>query len=85
MSANVTLPSVKDHHRSVMTHLVDVSYECAKRLIMFAPCKHSDIDPMPTWLLKKCAVILSPYLSLIYIHNSRILTSVYQCQLQNIL
>jgi len=65
-TANAPSPSFKDHHRSVMTRLVDVSDECVERLIMSAPCKHSDIDPMPTWLLKKCAVILPLYLALLF-------------------
>jgi len=65
-TANAPSPSFKDNHRSVMTQLVDVSDECVERLIMAAPCKHSDMDPMPTWLVKKCAVILSPYLALLF-------------------
>jgi len=39
-------------------HLVTAEDAC--RLISRAPCKHCDLDPAPTWLIKRAADVLAP-------------------------
>ena len=40
-----------------------VTEETVTQLIMNAPCKHSQVDPLPTWLLKQCVSLLAPFLT----------------------
>jgi len=44
-------------------------------LIAAAPCKHFDMDPLPTWLLKKCSNIFDPYLAALF--NLSLASSVF--------
>ena len=39
--------------------------EDACRLISWAPCKHCDLDPAPTWLIKRAAGVLAPVVAAI--------------------
>jgi len=34
-------------------------------VIMKLPCKHSQLDPLPTWLLKRCVWLLAPFLTVL--------------------
>ena len=40
-----------------------VTVESTAQLVMKAPCKHSQLDPLPTWLLKQCVMLLAPFLT----------------------
>ena len=44
-------------------------------LIRLAPSKHSDLDPLPTWLLKQCSQALAPYLTALF--NLSIVTATF--------
>jgi hypothetical protein len=33
---------------------------------LIAPCKHSELDPLPTWLLKQCSHALAPFLTALF-------------------
>jgi hypothetical protein len=43
-----------------------VSTDDVVQLISSAPSKHCQLDPMPTWLLKRCAVTLGPFLTCLF-------------------
>ena len=46
-----------------MSQFTNVSAERVIELIRAAPCKQSDADPLPTWLLKEHAHLVAPYLA----------------------
>lgn len=48
-----------------LTSFTSLSTENIQQLLMKAPNKSSTLDPIPTWLTKKCAIQLLPYISVI--------------------
>jgi len=40
-----------------------VSVDTVLRVLQSSPTKHCHLDPMPTWLLEKCAILLTPYIA----------------------
>ena len=48
---------------ATLNHFSCITIKHVTELIASAPCKHADMDPMPTWLLKRCAQVLVPFLT----------------------
>jgi hypothetical protein len=50
---------------TIMDVLAPATEDEIHKLISSAPCKHCSLDPIPTWLLKNCAAILVPHITLL--------------------
>ena len=59
----------------LMQPFTTVSVEDVVKLISNAPCKSSQLDPMPTWLLKKCSSLLGPFLTELF--NASLTTGIF--------
>jgi len=51
---------------AILTQFSMVSSQHVIRLIGSAPCKHSEADPLPTWLLKECSRELGTFLAALF-------------------
>ena len=51
---------------AIMPNLAPVQHAHVMELIGSAPCKHSELDPLPTWLLKQCSHALAPFLTVLF-------------------
>ena len=52
--------------RKVLQNLTCVTNDEVRRLVLQAPCKSSDLDPIPTTLVKDCiAILITPITSII--------------------
>ena len=64
-TVNAPPPTFEMHTPSVLTDFTQVSMDMVSSLIMNASCKHSQQDPLPTWMVKKCSQLLVPYITLL--------------------
>ena len=46
-----------------LSHFRPATEKEVHKLLMSSPCKSCELDPFPTWLLKKCAVLVVPLLT----------------------
>ena len=46
-----------------LNDFADILVDDVIKLIRCAPPKQSSFDPLPTWLLKECAEIISPFIA----------------------
>ena len=46
-----------------LSHFRAATEKEVHKLLMSSPCKSCELDPFPTWLLKKCAVLVVPSLT----------------------
>ena len=51
---------------AVLPQFTNVSIVHIIELINESPFKHSDTDPLPTWLLKECSLVLAPFLAALF-------------------
>ena len=52
-----------DLHAECLSHVTDSEVHC---LVLSAPCKSSDLDPLPTGLVKDCIdVLVTPIVSIV--------------------
>src|SRR5271170_3898389 len=65
-TAGALTPTYAAAPPAVLHSFADVPYAHVIELISSAPCKQSEFDPLPTWLLKKCAQVLTPYLTALF-------------------
>ncbi len=56
----------RPHHNAPLQHFSPATEDEVRRFIVSAPCKSSDLDPIPTSLLKPCLdILIAPITSLI--------------------
>jgi len=65
-TANAPPPVYMAAPAAILPNLDLVQPAHVMELIGSAPCKHSELDPLPTWLLKQCAHALAPYLTALF-------------------
>ena len=65
-TANSPYPIFAADSPAVLPQFVNVSVAQTIALINESPTKHSDADPLPTWLLKECSIELAPFLTALF-------------------
>ena len=63
LTANAPPPTFSAAPSSTLTDFSVITEESLLELIMKSPCKHSSMDPLPSWLLKQCVALLAPFLT----------------------
>ena len=62
-TVNAPPPVIEDTAQSQLSHFECISLDECKRFILDSPTKHCILDPIPTWLLKKCVDVLLPFIT----------------------
>jgi len=65
-TSDATQPTFHLETPAVMQQFKSVTVLEVVELIGMSPCKHTDLDPVPTWLLKKVSHILGPFLAALF-------------------
>jgi hypothetical protein len=65
-AAPLTFPAAPS---STLNSFSAITEESLVDLIMRSPCKHSSMDPLPTWLLKQCVSLIPPFLTRLINHS----------------
>ena len=65
-TAEAAPPSFSTHPPSVFSDFRTVTEADVIVVIMNAPSKQCELDPIPTWLLKKCVTFLAPFLTVFF-------------------
>ena len=63
LTANAAPPTFPAAPSSVLNSFSAITEETLVELLMRSPCKHSSMDPLPSWLLKQCVSLLAPFLT----------------------
>ena len=63
LTANAAPPTFAASPSSTLNSFSAITEESLVDLIMRSPCKHSSMDPLPSWLLKQCVSLLAPFLT----------------------
>lgn len=78
LTANAPPPTFHTAPPSTLITFTNVTEESVIDIIMKSPCKHSQVDPIPTWLLKQCVSLLSQFLTRL-INSSMMSCEVPEC------
>jgi hypothetical protein len=65
-TAGAAPPSFSTHPPSVFSDFRTVTEADVISVIVNAPSKQCELDPIPTWLLKKCVTFLAPFLTVFF-------------------
>jgi len=64
-TANSGSPTFADYCGPKFAQFTDVLEQDIRRHIATMPCKQCPLDPAPTWLIKECADLLAPFITII--------------------
>ena len=62
-STSAIAAAFKDHRGSELLQFKEVTLEAVTSIIRSSPSKQCSLDPLPTWLLKDCVVVLAPFIT----------------------
>lgn len=65
-------PIFTDSSKEKLSSFKPTTLEEVKRIISGSPNKQCSLDPIPTWLLKKCSTVLAPFL--VHVFNKSLST-----------
>ena len=65
-TANAPYPIFAATSPAVLSQFTSVSIVHIIELVNESPSKHSEADPLPTWLLKECSLVLAPFLAALF-------------------
>jgi hypothetical protein len=63
LTQNAAPPTFCASPPAVLSSFDLVSVDDVTKLILVSPNKQSQLDPLPTWLLKKCVSVLAPFIT----------------------
>jgi hypothetical protein len=79
-TASAPTPTYAATPTTTLRCINDVQHAHVIEMIGSAPCKHSELDPLPTWLLKQCLHALAPYLTALF--NLSLATTIFSSNMK---